>query len=134
MARKLPSTPYMSAVKARRIKKATSTSLLAKFSAKKEQNVLVVGDYNNKVSDGEFAKFKAAGYKTSWSDLNIDVSQLSSFPSNALRQNNEGVIDHIFINKSSKGKAVKAEVLEEKRKPCLITNPFGPRSSFQSNK
>ncbi|MCH2209275.1 MAG: endonuclease/exonuclease/phosphatase family protein [Lentisphaerales bacterium] len=105
-------------------KKSHLNQLISEVLPKERtKNVLVVGDYNNKVSDGEFAKFEAAGYKTSWSDLQIDVSKLSSFPSNALRQNNEGVIDHIFINKSSKGKAVKAEVLEEKKKALSDHKP-----------
>ena len=81
------------------------------------ENVLVVGDFNNKVSDKQFTKLEAAGFKTSWSDLNIDVSKLSTFPSRAFKHKNIGVIDHIFIKKSPKVKATDGGILEETKKP-----------------
>jgi len=75
------------------------------------ERVIVLGDFNNKIGDAAINTIEGAGFRSTWSDLNIDVSK--EFTYNAQEpKKNLGVIDHIFYNTSAGPTATDGGIIE----------------------
>lgn len=64
--------------------------------------ILVIGDFNAKLTDPQMQLLMDQGFRPSWSDLNIDISHLKTYDFIPGRGPNgqdrdEGVIDHIMF-------------------------------------
>lgn len=77
----------------------------------KSKNIIVLGDFNNRIGDDALKNLEENGMVSTWSFLNVDLSQ--EFTWNALNpRKQEGVIDHIFYNKSSGIKTTDGGIIE----------------------
>ncbi|MDF1862403.1 MAG: endonuclease/exonuclease/phosphatase family protein [Verrucomicrobiales bacterium] len=77
----------------------------------KTERVIVVGDFNNNMGDPAIDTIEAAGYRSTWADLEIDLSKEYTY--NALDpQKNLGVIDHIFYNTSAGPRSTDGGIIE----------------------
>lgn len=64
------------------------------------ENVIAGGDYNNLQADEPLTAMRDAGFRSIWSDLGVDTSQLFTYDAmNPERR--AGVIDHFFLRSGS---------------------------------
>jgi|TARA_B110000881_G_C18580853_1_gene521608 endonuclease/exonuclease/phosphatase family metal-dependent hydrolase len=78
------------------------------------ERVIVVGDFNNNIGDAAINTVEGAGFRSTWTDLKIDVSK--EFTYNAQNpKKNLGVIDHIFYNTSASPKLTDGGIIELKK-------------------
>ena len=77
----------------------------------KNDRVIVVGDFNNKIGDPAMTTIEESGMRPTWKDLKIDLSQYST-STGCKSKKNPGVIDHILYNISSKGHAADGGIIE----------------------
>ncbi len=83
-------------------KKALHAKNLATRVLPKEitERAIIVGDFNNNIGDAAINMLEMAGFRPTWTDLKIDVS--NEFTYNAqIPKKNLGVIDHIFYSTSA---------------------------------
>jgi endonuclease/exonuclease/phosphatase family metal-dependent hydrolase len=84
------------------------------LSKDKSKNIIVVGDFNNHLSDFPMVTLDKIGYRATWKDVKIDLTKKWTW--NAFTPKGEtGVIDHILYNTSSGAKARQAEIIEMKK-------------------
>jgi len=84
------------------------------LAEEKAERVVVVGDFNNRLGEPAIDAILHAGMQITWRDLGIDVSPRYTY--NALDPViNGGVIDHIFYNIASGGKATAGDIMELER-------------------
>ncbi len=77
----------------------------------KGKRFVLVGDFNNRIGDNAIGAILGAGMQVTWKDLEIDVAPRYTY--NALDPAiNGGVIDHIFYNTASGGKATAGDIIE----------------------
>ena len=75
------------------------------------ERVIVVGDYNNNISDAAMETVEGAGFRPTWNDLEIDLSK--EFTYNAQNpKKNLGVIDHILYKNLSGTQATDGGIIE----------------------
>jgi len=104
---------------------ALATKVLPKEKVKR---VVVVGDFNNLVSDAAIATIMNSDMRPTWQDLDIDLA--GQFTYNAIKPKiRGGVIDHIFYNPSSGAKATAGGIIELK-KPLSDHKPVWAEISF----
>ena len=81
------------------------------LAKEKSERVILAGDFNSRIGDPDCNTIMSAGMKPTWEDLEIDLG--ANFTWNALDTSKKnGVIDHIFYNTSSKGRAVYGGIIE----------------------
>lgn len=98
-----------------------------------KQNIIVLGDFNDKIESPALTRLQEAGFQACWKDLNVDLAQKFTWnPNNPKSGLKEGVIDHIFY-KSAKAKAVKAEIIELKQ-PLSDHKPVWAEIDFKIKK
>ncbi|MFT5883502.1 MAG: maltose 6'-phosphate phosphatase [Crocinitomicaceae bacterium] len=109
--------------------KGSKAEALAKLIGnKKDLNVLVMGDYNNKIGDPPIAAMTSRGYQSTWKQLSIDLNK--NFTYNAYKQDqNVGVIDHIFYKFSELVKVSGGGIIELD-KPLSDHKPVWAEFSF----
>jgi endonuclease/exonuclease/phosphatase family metal-dependent hydrolase len=94
----------------------------------KNERVIVVGDFNNNISDAAINTIEEAGFRPTWNDLKTDVSK--RFTYNAQNPGkNLGVIDHIFYNTSAGPKSTDGGIIELK-KPLSDHKPIWAEIEF----
>ncbi|MDE0874800.1 MAG: metallophosphoesterase, partial [Acidimicrobiales bacterium] len=94
----------------------------------KTERVIVVGDFNNNIGDAAINTIEGAGFRSTWTDLEIDVSK--EFTYNARDpQKKLGVIDHIFYNTSANPKSTDGGIIELK-KPLSDHKPIWAAIAF----
>ncbi len=102
-----------------------ATEVLSKETS---ERVIVLGDFNNQIGDPAIDTIEAAGYRSTWTDLEVDVSK--EFTYNALNpKKNLGVIDHIFY-RSSDGVAATDGGIIELEKPLSDHKPVWAEIAF----
>lgn len=95
------------------------------------ERFIVVGDFNNRLGEPAVDTILQAGMNITWNDLKLDVAPLNTY--NALKpENNGGVIDHIFYNAASRGKATGGSIIELK-KPLSDHKPVWAEITFPTN-
>jgi endonuclease/exonuclease/phosphatase family metal-dependent hydrolase len=76
-----------------------------------EPHVLVMGDFNNQMSDAAMLHLKKTGLKATWDSLPVDLAK--SFTWNAKDpKSREGVIDHILYRESSRATVTAGGIIE----------------------
>lgn len=92
------------------------------------KRVILVGDFNNRVGEDAIDTIRRAGMQLTWTDLAMDVA--SRYTYNALKPEiNGGVIDHIFYNTASGGKATAGDIIE-REKPLSDHKPVWAEITF----
>ena len=92
------------------------------------KRVIVVGDYNNNISDAAMKTVEGAGFRPTWNDLKIDLSK--AFTYNAQNPKKTlGVIDHILYNLDSDGRATDGGIIELE-KPLSDHKPIWAEITF----
>jgi len=86
-----------------------ATDILAKETM---ERVISVGDYNNNIGDHALIAIEAVGMTPTREDLNIDPLSESTYNALKPKEENLGVIDHIFYNTSSLAKATDGGIIE----------------------
>ena len=90
--------------------------------------IIVVGDFNNKVGDPAMETIEAVGYKPTWGDLGIDVSEAFTYNAQDPKKN-LGVIDHILCNKAACAVATAGGIIELE-KPLSDHKPVWAELTF----
>ena len=94
----------------------------------KAERMIMAGDFNNRIGDQSLNFIEKAGMRATWKDLKIDLAK--EFTWNALApEKNEGVIDHIFYNLSSRAKATDGGIIELE-KPLSDHKPVWAELTF----
>ena len=75
------------------------------------ENILVMGDFNNKLGTSEINVLEEGEFRPIWRDLNIEVSKETSVV-NKKKRNRHGVIDHIFYKAAPSVKALKGGLVD----------------------
>lgn len=105
--------------------------------AEETDRVIVVGDYNNNISDAALKAVEGAGFRPTWNDLKIDLSK--EFTYNAQNpEMNLGVIDHILYKNLSGARAADGGIIELEKplsdhKPIWAEIIFPQRLSVPDN-
>ena len=81
------------------------------LSKEKNERVIVVGDFNNNMGDPAMNTIEAAGYRSTWTDLKIDVSKAFTYNAHNPAKNH-GVIDHIFYTTSANATSTDGGIIE----------------------
>ena len=82
------------------------------LSKEKKKNIILLGDFNDKLESPALSRLQEASFQACWKDLNMNLEQKFTWnPNNPKSGLKEGVIDHIFY-KSKSAKAIKAEIIE----------------------
>ena len=98
------------------------------LSKEKTERVIVVGDFNNNVGDAAINTVERAGFRPTWNDLKIDVSQQFTYNAQDPAKN-LGVIDHIFYNTSANPRSTDGGIIELK-KPWSDHKPIWAEIEF----
>ncbi|MBT3381307.1 MAG: endonuclease/exonuclease/phosphatase family protein [Lentisphaerae bacterium] len=74
--------------------------------------VVAVGDYNNRLEDDAMLTLDRAGMRSTWRDLDLDLT--GAFTWNAFAPDNSraGVIDHILYSRASSGQVRAGGIIE----------------------
>ena len=97
----------------------------------KTERVIVVGDFNNNIGDAAMKTVEGAGFRLTWNDLKIDVS--NEFTYNAQDpEKTLGVIDHILYNNLSGAHATDGHIIELE-KPLSDHKPIWAEIAFPRN-
>ena len=76
----------------------------------KVENVVILGDLNNQPGDGPLARIEAAGMRSTWADLGVETTKLSSH--RHIESGTEsGVIDHIYFTTASMAKSTEGGII-----------------------
>ncbi len=97
----------------------------------KTARVIVVGDFNNNIDDAAMKTVEAAGFRSTWPDLKIDVSKKFTYNAQDPRKN-LGVIDHIFYNTSAGPRSTGGGIIELE-KPLSDHKPIWAEIVFPRN-
>jgi endonuclease/exonuclease/phosphatase family metal-dependent hydrolase len=93
----VPLTLYSTHIPGQPVVEKSAASFIAKnmLSDSVNENLFVLGDFNNLLYGGALKAFKEAGMKSIWHGLSIDTANISTH--RHIESGNEsGVIDHIF--------------------------------------
>lgn len=94
----------------------------------KTKRIIVVGDFNNKITDPAITTIMDSGMTPTWKDLKLDLTR--QFTWNVLNpEQNAGVIDHIFYNASSGARAIDGGIIELE-KPLSDHKPIWAKIAF----
>ncbi len=77
--------------------------------------LVVVGDFNNELEDPAMLGLEAAGMRSCWRDLPIDVSREYTWNAFAPGARGQGVIDHVLYRQSTGIQVVAGGILEMAR-------------------
>lgn len=94
--------------------------------------VIIVGDYNNRIGDDAMNTIEAAGMRPTWKDLNIDLSKQFTYNALKPKEKNLGVIDHILYNPSSGASVMDGSIIELD-KPLSDHKPIWAQIAFPQN-
>ena len=81
-------------------------------TAEQAPELIMMGDYNDRLDSGNLDLMAHAGMRSTWSDLGEDLSQSFTFSQGGLGVEHAGVIDHIFYRTASGTKAVAGGIIE----------------------
>lgn len=76
------------------------------------RELLMMGDYNDRVDDPNLDYLEAAGMRATWRDLDIDLSDQFTFSSRGEGIQHSGVIDHILYRPGTGTRAVNGGIVE----------------------
>jgi maltose 6'-phosphate phosphatase len=97
---------------ARNLKSHIDRLLENHLSKVRNKNIILTGDFNDKLESAALTRLQDAGFQACWKDLNMNLEKKFTWnPNNPKSGLKEGVIDHIFY-KSKNAKATKAEIIE----------------------
>lgn len=75
--------------------------------------VILAGDFNDRLGEPHMDDCLAAGFRASWQDLGLDVSQASGLSTwNAAGEQRSGVIDHVLYRVPSPMRAIDGGIIE----------------------
>ena len=74
--------------------------------------LIMMGDYNDRLASGNLDLMEAAGMRSTWSDLDLDLSGCFTFSRRGLGLEHAGVIDHIFYRTAGGTRAVDGGIIE----------------------
>lgn len=100
----------------------TADGSAAKFLANsvipqsKAANLVILGDLNSHLGDAPLKQIEAAGMRSTWADLGIDTTRLSTHK-HIESGTESGVIDHIYFNAASRAKAIEGGVIQNAFNP-----------------
>ena len=111
----VPLTLYSTHIPGQPVVEKSAASFIAKnmLSDSLNENLFVLGDFNNLLYEGALKDFKEAGMKSIWHGLSIDTANISTH--RHIESGNEsGVIDHIFYRSTkNKVKVTNGGVIEK---------------------
>jgi endonuclease/exonuclease/phosphatase family metal-dependent hydrolase len=102
-----------------------ATRVLPKEST---ERVIVVGDFNNNIGDAAMKTVEGAGLRSTWKDLQIDVSREFTYHAQN-PEKNLGVIDHILFNTSVGAQGTDGGIIELE-KPLSDHKPVWAEIAF----
>ncbi|MHC4981712.1 MAG: endonuclease/exonuclease/phosphatase family protein [Planctomycetota bacterium] len=80
--------------------------------AEEAAELIMMGDYNDRLGGGNLKLMARAGMRSTWSDLDLDLTNSFTFSQGGLGVEHSGVIDHIFYRAASGTKAVAGGIIE----------------------
>lgn len=109
----IPIALYALHIPGRSERKGSACDFLAREIMRDEpcRNVVAGGDYNNLQADEPLTAMRDAGFRSMWSELDIDTSQV--FTHNAMDpEQHRAVIDHFFVRSCDDLRIVAGGVVE----------------------